>query len=263
MFHSDILSNGNFGMVNFLKNNNLISSIKINIFRENRIAFFLLFLGVFSGFLLVNADAKDEKVIRINDINAELNGKHLVVSARCEHLFSEKTISTIQSGLPTLVQFEIRLLESNQTEQLFKSNKTILNLPLARTITYDLWNEKYVYKTEDSTYYLSDLEKVKAVASTITQKQLIEASKLNSGEEYSVEIRVQIVPISAEQSAKIATWLETSQHDVPMMTADETSSNFTFSVEKLVSLFVGQKNRTHNSSDWYRSESFNLSNQEK
>jgi hypothetical protein len=227
----------------------------------SRMLLFILISALIFGLTSADAVAENNDSIQITNIQPQIVDEYLTLSARCQNLFSRKAISTIQSGLPSLIKYEIKLLESDKFENLFSSDKSVLHLTLARTITYDIWNEQYVYKCEDTTAYFTKFELVRQLASELKQIRLLKLSQLEADTEYSVSVQVQIVPISAEQGAKIDNWLKSSNRKIGVLASDERSAGFGLNMEKLLSFFIGSKKRAHNISEWHRSKSFKINHQ--
>lgn len=194
--------------------------------------------------------AGNEKTLRVERIKPELVNGYLTVSANFQNLFSERITGTIQSGLPSVIQIEIKLMKN--------SNQLVKRKQIVHSISYDIWDELYSINTEDSTEIYKDFTTAKKISSRLEKSALIAANLLTSQDRYSIHIRVGIIPISSKQGAKIADWLLDPNQTEENLASEERASGFKLNLSNLVSFFVGGKKRSRYSSDWFTSETFFL-----
>lgn len=196
---------------------------------------------------LVFAQAGGE--IRVERITPGLSGDSLVVSADFKNLFSKKIVGTIQSGLPSIVEIQIKLLEGT---------KQIVRKPISRSIEFDVWEERYVVRSPDTTEVYFEFEKVKRATNRLLNAFLISKALLAATKNYTIQIRVGIVPISAHQANKVSYWLENPNQSEEAIASDNRSSGFSLNINKLVSFFVNKKKGSQFSSKWFSSRPFRL-----
>lgn len=204
--------------------------------------------------LLLNAGrlfSDDSDEIRVNQIVPKLHNGRLTVSAACENLFSKKIIATIQSGLPSIVQIEIKLLTSG--------DRQIVSKQIVRSITYDIWGERYLIDEEDTTRVLTDFDRVKEMSSRIEDVVLASKDLLQNNTPYRIQIRAGIVPISSHQGDKVSDWLLDPNQTEESLASDDRASGFKFNLNNLVSFFVGGKKRSKYVSKWFSAEPFRIS----
>ena len=208
---------------------------------------FILILISVTFPLLAFAQAGSE--ILVERITPGLSGDSLVVSADFKNLFSRKIVGTIQSGLPSIVEIQIKL---------FEGTKQIVRKPISRSIEFDVWEERYRVRSPDTTQVYFEFEQVKQAANRLMNVFLISKALLAATKNYTIQIRVGIIPISAHQANKVSHWLENPNQSEEAIASDNRSSGFSLNINKLVSFFVNKKKGSQFSSKWFSSRSFRL-----
>jgi len=208
---------------------------------------FILILISVTFPLLAFAQAGSE--ILVERITPGLSGDSLVVSADFKNLFSRKIVGTIQSGLPSIVEIQIKL---------FEGTKQIVRKPISRSIEFDVWEERYRVRSPDTTQVYFEFEQVKQAANRLMNVFLISKALLAATKNYTIQIRVGIIPISAHQANKVSYWLENPNQSEEAIASDNRSSGFSLNINKLVSFFVNKKKGSRFSSKWFSSRSFRL-----
>jgi len=174
----------------------------------------------------------------------------LCVSVELSRLFSPKTIATIQSGLPAIVDFEFRV---NTSEQ-----RVIAKKILSRRVTHDVWKGTYQLSGESTRYFFSSLDSVESACGGLKQVPLISLKNLKTGIHYTIQVRAQITPISRLQNQKLKDWLSNPDQTVEDIPGKDQSGGFSFNFSKLISIFVGSNERKENTTPWFRSRIFSL-----
>ncbi len=208
---------------------------------------FILILISVTFPLLAFAQAGSE--ILVERITPGLSGDSLVVSADFKNLFSRKIVGTIHSGLPSIVEIQIKL---------FEGTKQIVRKPISRSIEFDVWEERYRVRSPDTTQVYFEFEQVKQAANRLMNVFLISKALLAATKNYTIQIRVGIIPISAHQANKVSYWLENPNQSEEAIASDNRSSGFSLNINKLVSFFVNKKKGSQFSSKWFSSRSFRL-----
>lgn len=194
--------------------------------------------------------AQDESTIRVERITPSLNEGRLTISAEFANLFSRKITGTIQSGLPSIIQTEIRFQNNDR--------KTLHNERLSRTISYDIWDERYTVKDGDTTAVFRDFELAQRFCRQLRHSFQPADFNLARNESYVAQIRVGIIPISSGQAEKVTDWLLDPNQTEEQIAADERDSGFRLNLNKLLSFFVSSE-KSNFASDWFSSEKFRLS----
>lgn len=212
--------------------------------RDSFIVALITFVSLPSGD--ISAQARGE--IRVENIKPQLSGDSLTVSAEFKNLFSKKIIGTIQSGLPSIIEIQIKLLEEGK--------KQVVRKVMSKRIQFDIWEERYSISDKDSTEIYLDFEQVKQAGSRLQNELLGSRNLLIRNKDYTIEIQVGIVPISAGQANKVSNWLENPNQTEEAVAADNRASGFRLNVNKLVSFFVSNKKGSQFRSRWYSSTPF-------
>lgn len=194
--------------------------------------------------------ADDGEKIVIEQVTPDLVGDSLVVSAQFKNLFSQKIVGTIQSGLPSIIQIEIKLLQAN--------DKSILQKFISRKIAYDIWAERYLISSRDTTEVYTKFDDVEQNCSRLESEKLVAKSKLATNNSYSVQIRVGIVPISTLQAEKVSDWLEDPNQTEEFLASENRTSGFELNLNKLLSFFINSKKQSRYNSAWFSSKSFTI-----
>jgi len=197
----------------------------------------------------VIAGAGEGDAIRVESITPRLLNNQLVVSAKFENLFSNKIVGTIQSGLPSIIQIEIKLRD-NVARQLAQRL-------FVRSISYNVWENRYTIRG-DSTHSYSNLEAVKNASSRIDSVVIGPAEQLRTAASYQLQVRVAIIPISSIQSKKVTDWLLDPNQTEEPIASDDRAGGFKLNLSNLISYFVGERKQSQYSSDWHSSPAFRI-----
>ena len=211
---------------------------------------------VFFLFLILNLQSLppvvfggDDQQIRVENMTPQIRNGRLVVSADFRNLFSTRIVGTIQSGLPSIVQIEIKLRNA--------SNKTVFRRLISRRISYDIWEERYTIAGDDTVRVLTDFQAVKAQSSRLEKEAITPPAALDTSQPYTIEIRAGIVPISTAQAEKVMDWLLDPNQTEEYLASENRASGFELNLNKLVSFFVSRKKSTY-TSGWYKSNKFRI-----
>lgn len=194
--------------------------------------------------------AQDKAELRVVNITPSLKDNFLAVSATFNNLFSQRIIGTIQSGLPSIIQIDLKIQGINK--------KRIYQKRIVHRISYNVWDEKYAIAFSDSIFISSDFDTVKKMSGQLDKLPIIALSQLNPNENYSIRIRVGIIPISAKQAEKVTDWLLSPNQTEEDIAAENRSSGFELNISKLVSFFVSSQKKSSYTSDWYSSKKFSI-----
>jgi len=188
--------------------------------------------------------------IRVEQIVPSLRNDTLAVSARFTNLFSKKIIGTIQSGLPSIIQIELRLLDSRKNQ--------LARRHISKSIAYDIWDEKYKIRHDGGEVTLARFEQVRAVSAILEKEGLISRRKLATAGPYVCQVRVGIIPISARQAERVTDWLLDPNETEERVASENRTSGFELNISKLLSFFVSKKKGSKYISPWFSSKPFRL-----
>lgn len=205
-----------------------------------------------SGFAMnyppLSSPPQDDGNIRVDGIEPKWSNDTLKVSAVFKNLFSRKIIGTIQSGLPSIIQIEIKLTDLDK--------KNIAHAFISRTIKYDIWEEQYYVEWGDTTLTFANLDKVMETCGQLQNAALAQTGVLNPRLKYVIQMRVAIIPITTKQADKVSSWLLNPNQTEESVASQNRASGFKMNLNKLVSFFLGSKKKSRYSSEWRSSKPF-------
>lgn len=208
----------------------------------------LLLILLIVGVTFCSVHASDKNDIMVTKLEPEIIEKQFAISASIENLFSSKIISTIQSGLSSIVRFEINVSETGGLKIFDKS--------IVYSVSYNIWDERYLIEKADTTLYFNKFEHVESYCSTLSKLKLFHAGLFDVNETYYIKMRAQILPISAEQGHKAIEWLRSPEQSDEILVSGGRASGFQLNVDKMLSFFIGRKSRLLHRSDWFKSRQF-------
>lgn len=214
----------------------------------NRFCLFFTLLPLFARAAVPFPGGSGE--IRVKSITPALKNDSLVVSATFENLFSPKIVGTIQSGLPSIIQIEMRLLDAH--------GRHLGRKFLTRNIEFDIWEEKYMIRENGHTRTFLRFEEVQKEMRALSREPLATRRVLRAGATYTVQLRVGIIPISARQAGKVTDWLQDPNQTEERLASENRTSGFELNINKLVSYFIGKKKGSRYISGWFKSQPFRL-----
>ncbi len=210
---------------------------------------FLIIVSLFLRFEF--AAAGDGGDIQIEGIEVKLVDDQLAVSAEFLNLFSEKVRSTIQSGLTSVVQIEIRLKNSLQKE--------LLSRRMLRTISFDIWEERYTVSDWDTTLFFLSFAEAQRSCSRLRDTPLMPSNNLELTSGLVLHMKVGISPISSKQAERVSDWLLNPNQRQEYLASQNRTNSFEINLNRLVSFFVSSRNSSNYVSEWFNSRPFNVS----
>ncbi len=189
----------------------------------------------------------DSKEIRVEQISPFFQNDSLAVSARFVNLFSSKVTGTIQSGLPAIVQIEIKL-ESGP--------KKIFRKSIAKTIEYNIWENRYKVSCRNQVSFFSDFETLKKFTCDLRNQQFLPTQHLVSGKFYVMQVRVSMTPISELSASLFSYWLR--KPNQPGLLLASRKNPRSLKLNNLLSFFINRKKPTQYTSAWHSSKAFRL-----
>jgi hypothetical protein len=183
-------------------------------------------------------------------ISATPAGQHLAVAAQLADLFSPKIISTIRSGLPAVVRFDFRLME--------EPNREVQQTTRSLRILYDVWSERYQLSFNNRQQFVAGFSEVEKICANFEEAKLLPLSRLSPQKTYRLRLQVAVIPISTKQDQQFREWIETSGIPEESSPGEDHASGFRFNLSKLLSFFLGKKDRPFGASEWAASSPFHL-----
>ncbi len=208
--------------------------------------------------VIFNISYAADNEIEIENITPSFQNDSLYITAQFSNLFSNKNLSTLQSGLQSLIKIDLELLEHGGNENLISGTSTLAEIEIGMSLMYNIWDEVYYITDQNNKRSFSSIDDFIKNASTLQNLPLLNQSLLKSNARYSVRIMIQFFPISEQQKDKVEAWLRNPNKTKYTLASDERANRFQLTSGKMVSLFLGGKSRPKNSSKWYSSDVFNI-----
>lgn len=205
--------------------------------------------------------AAAEEAIRVVRVTPVVVDGMLGAEVQCESLFSPKSLSTLQCGLSAALRLELRLMGSTGARTLLGGGgdefETVHEAQVAKSISYNVWDERYTVRTPGQVEVFADLEDAERAAATFAPDGLVPLEALRAGVMYRIRARVQLLPISQEQGERIADWLRGPER-LAESTGAAGGGSFGFDVNGLVSALLGRGQARRDRSDWHECTGFGL-----
>ncbi len=186
--------------------------------------------------------------IGVKNIIPRLQNDTLKVSAEFVNLFSEKIIGTIRSGLPSIVQIELKLIDPR--------GRQIARKFISRSIEYDIWGEKYYLIRNGRKKTFQNFAEAEKACTQLQDEKLFFRKNGPDDKAYTVQIRVGIIPISSGQAEKVSDWIMDPNQTEETVASDNRTTGFELNINKLISFFVGKKKGSKYVSGWVASKPF-------
>jgi len=210
--------------------------------------FFIIFFAGYLPLAIPNLPAGESANIGVKNIVPRLQNDTLIVSAEFVNIFSRRIIGTIQSGLPSIIQIEIKLLDSRGRQMARKFIST--------SVEYDIWGEKYYIVRNGKRKSFADFAAVEEVCTRLRDEKLFFRTDPRDENNYRVEIRVGIIPISSRQAEKVTDWIMDPNQTEETVASDNRTTGFELNINRLISFFVGKKKGSKYVSKWTSSRPF-------
>lgn len=198
----------------------------------------------------------------MSTVAVEMVDGMLTVSAESQSLFSRKSLSTLQSGLPAVIRLEISLMKSARTRSLFSDGEDryekMLSTEVVQSIAYNVWDERYTIRCRGKTEVFADFTSAERTIGLVEREALISVDELEPLAAHMVRARVQLIPISTEQGDRIADWLRNPHRLEAEMVSESEGKGSQFDINGLLSVFWGRDKKTRHRSEWSASRPFRI-----
>lgn len=208
------------------------------------------------------AQTEAEGDIRVVELTPVVADGSLGAGVECASLFSSRSLSTLQAGLSAVVRLELRLERVGRTRTLMGGGRgefeTVREFEMAKSISYDVWDERYTVRIPGQVVEFQDLESAVRAASRFAHGLLVPVAELEPAVTYRVRARVQLLPVSPAEGERLTAWLQ-GQHLADESSGPSNGRSAGFDVGGLFSMLRGQSETERDRSAWFDSEDFRLS----
>jgi hypothetical protein len=221
-----------------------------------------LLLAVLLACVLGPVAAAGQAKIHVSVVTPAVQDGALLVGVECAQLFSPRSLSTLQSGLPAVLQLELRLLRGTRTQTMLglgqEEFELVRTVREAHSIRYDVWDERYtIGQRGRDPQVVETVQAAESLTATFSAIELASLTQLATAATYKVRARVQLLPISEEQGDRVADWLR-EPDALGGIPDDGEEGRFGFDVSELLSALWGGGKPTRDRSDWFEGDGFRL-----
>jgi hypothetical protein len=187
---------------------------------------------------------------RIVSIRAKPNADSLSVFVQLADMFHPKIVNTIRSGLPAVIRFDFRVLETpdREIQQALRSLR----------IVYDLWSDRYQLRGDRREQFVPNFAELEKICHQFEEPHLLSLARLPAHKNYQLRLQVAVIPISAKQDQQLRDWLAGSENTAESAPGEDRSAEFRLNLNKLFSFFWGKKERPFGASEWAISPPFRV-----
>lgn len=202
----------------------------------------ILFLIITRGIVY----AQKPQVTSVAPVRA---GDRLGITCRIDDLFAPKIVGTIKSGLPAVLNFDMRLIE--------ESGREVWHGDQSWKILYDLWTEKYRLRMPAEEKIFESFPALQDFCAQFNSGPVVAPEYFSRGQKYRLRVQVIVLPISSRQKEQLRDILEASDSSQESNPAESRRNTFSVNLSQLISFFIGGKS-PHGASDWGESPAFRL-----
>ncbi len=172
---------------------------------------------------------------QLSEIRPRLSHDTLTVEISCHNLFENQIRKTLLAGLPLVMDFSLRLMNTQRQAVVIRSEQAGL--------TYDVWEEIFrVSGMEKMPVQFQTLEQLIKRFSDLPPIVLAPVSQLSSDDSYQVQVELKVVLLSQKQSRQLKDWLESSETTEEDLPSQDRSTGFRLNLNRMVQMFFsGEK----------------------
>ncbi len=207
-----------------------------------RIIFFSLALLAYDSAL-----AQKPQVLSVAPVKT---GDQVGLRCNLSDLFAPKIVGTIKSGLPAVLNFDIRLIEEAGRE-VWRGNQSW-------KILYDLWTEKYRLRILHDDKIFDNFQTLEQFCKEFQSGPILPLAHFQRDKRYRLRLQVMVIPISSRQKEQLRDLLESSESGQEGNPAESRRNSFSVNISQLVSFFMGNKTTPQGASEWGESPAFGV-----
>jgi hypothetical protein len=218
---------------------------------------------VLSGLLLAGMSpggATADDRIRLTAVAPAVVAETLTIDLACEELFSRRSTSTLQSGLPAVVRIDVQVRRATRTRTLLGGRgseyETVHSTQIVRAISYDVWDERYTIRSRNDVVTFTDFVPAELALQRYSQEPVVALAAIEPATPHTVRVRAQLVSVSSERGDELAAWLRDGGTG---LSDERRGDSFAFGVRDLVSVFWGHSEKGDGWSAWSYSRAFTVS----
>jgi hypothetical protein len=182
----------------------------------------------------------------ISAVAIYVSGGRVVGDVKSGGILSERIAGTVQSGLPAVVELLYSLSERN--------DGTIASGIHAYELHYDVWEDIYSIRSDDSTRTFVDFADMGRAIETLRAVPIVPVRSLDPAGEYAVQLSIAVEPLRGSEQKRIEGFVEDTVSGRSRGAWHEQVLN----VNELISRFFSRGEAPSSRSDVYRTGPFSL-----
>jgi hypothetical protein len=123
-------------------------------------------------------------------------GESLRTDVTARGLLDERTAQTIESGLPGICVYLLRLED--------RLGHLVVERHVERSLNYDTWRESYLLAGENGSLTLPTLAAADSAISRLANCELCPVSRLRSSEEYRLLLQIVVLPLASDDGVSLS-----------------------------------------------------------
>jgi len=201
-------------------------------------------------FLLMTREIVFAQKPQVQSVSPIKIGDRVGITCSLNDLFAPKIVGTIKSGLPALLNFDMRLHE--------ESGHEIWRGDQSWKILYDLWTEKYRLRMTAEEKFFDSFSSLEEFCRRFQSGPLLTQSHFQRDKKYRVRVQVIVIPISSRQKEQLRNILEASESGQESNPAESRRNSFSVNISQLISFFMSGKSQPEGASEWSESAAFRI-----
>lgn len=200
----------------------------------------MLAAQAFAGVTTVRADERPV----IGDASVYIRGGVVHCDLRCDNLFTERIVGTVESGLPAVVELLYRVHNAD--------NKRVRRGLHSYELVYDVWDDVYSLDRGDTLIVYDGFDAMRAALERLQGVAVAPVADLGAEERYTVEFSISVHPLRGTEEEQIVGWVDEQVLGQSSRSWHERVLNVGDLVHGLFS-----RDRDHSvRSEWYRTAAF-------
>jgi len=194
----------------------------------------------FAGVTTVRADERPV----IGGASVYIRGGVVHCNLRCDNLFTERIVGTVESGLPAVVELLYRVHNAD--------NKRVRRGLHSYELVYDVWDDVYSLDRGDTLIVYDGFDAMRAALEQLQGVAVAPVADLGPEERYTVEFSISVHPLRGTEEEQIVGWVDEQVLGQSSRSWHERVLNVGDLVHGLFS-----RDRDHSvRSEWYRTAAF-------
>jgi hypothetical protein len=131
----------------------------------------------------------------ITELRLYRTGESLRTDVTAQDLLDERTAQTINSGLPGVCVYVLRLED--------RAGRPAVERHVERSLSFDAWKERYLLTSANGSFVLPTLAAADSAISRLANYELCPVSRLRSSDEYRLFLQIAVLPLASDDGVTL------------------------------------------------------------